>query len=39
VYITHHMEEVLPSVTHVLHLRAGRNVYKGRRDEYDPDQV
>jgi molybdate transport system ATP-binding protein len=39
VYITHHMEEVLPSVTHVLHLREGRDVYNGNRDEYNSDQV
>jgi molybdate transport system ATP-binding protein len=39
VYITHHMEEVLPSVTHVLHLREGRDVYNGNRDEYYPDRV
>jgi molybdate transport system ATP-binding protein len=39
VYITHHMEEVLPSVTHVLHLREGRDVYNGNRNEYHPDQV
>jgi molybdate transport system ATP-binding protein len=39
VYITHHMEEVPPSVTHVLHLREGRDVYNGNRDEYNPDHV
>lgn len=39
VYITHHMEEVLPSVTHVLHLREGRDVYNGNRDDYNPDHL
>jgi molybdate transport system ATP-binding protein len=39
VYITHHMEEVLPSVTHVLHLREGRDVYNGYRSEYNPEDV
>ena len=38
VYITHHMEEVIPSITHVLHLVGGKAVYTGRRSNYDPDE-
>lgn len=39
VYVTHHMDEVLPSVTHVLHLKDGRDVYQGIRDDYDPNNL
>jgi molybdate transport system ATP-binding protein len=39
VFITHHMEEVLPSISHVLHLHEGRDVYQGSRDKYDPDYL
>jgi len=35
VYITHHLEELIPSVTHVLHLVGGRDVYNGKRGGYD----
>lgn len=36
VYITHHMEEVIPSITHVLHLVGGKAAYSGSRLHYDP---
>ncbi|KAI2499638.1 ABC transporter [Fragilaria crotonensis] len=36
VYITHHLEEVIPSITHVLHLVGGKAVYTGSRSNYDP---
>lgn len=39
VYITHHMEELLPCVTHVLHLREGRDVYQGELANYDPESI
>ena len=39
VYITHHMEELLPSITHVLHLKDGKAAFKGSRYTYDPDVV
>ena len=39
VYISHHMEEVIPSVTHVLHLVGGKAVYNGKRNDYDPDTI
>ncbi|EOD07520.1 ABC transporter [Emiliania huxleyi CCMP1516] len=35
-YITHHFEEVLPCVTHVLHLKGGEATYRGPREGYDP---
>ena len=35
VYITHHYEEVLPSVTHVMHLSGGDAVFIGPRAAYE----
>ena len=38
IYITHHPEEVMPSIGHVLHLaKEGRVIYQGTRQNYDPD--
>jgi molybdate transport system ATP-binding protein len=37
VYITHHFEELLPSVTHVLHLKDRKDVYNGGIQGYDPE--
>ena len=37
VYITHHFEELLPSVTHVLHLKDRKDVYNGTIQGYDPE--
>jgi|TARA_B100000513_G_scaffold187518_1_gene110006 molybdate transport system ATP-binding protein len=34
VYITHHTEEVLPCITHVLHLRGGVATFSGKRQYY-----
>jgi ABC-type molybdenum transport system ATPase subunit/photorepair protein PhrA len=39
VYITHHLEELLPSVTHALHLKERRDVYNGRIEEYRPEEL
>jgi len=40
IYITHHPEEVMPCVNHVLHLaKGGRDVYQGTRQNYDMDAV
>jgi ABC-type molybdenum transport system ATPase subunit/photorepair protein PhrA len=39
IYITHHNEELLPSVTQVLHLSKGQAVYYGSRDQYNEDEV
>jgi ABC-type molybdenum transport system ATPase subunit/photorepair protein PhrA len=39
VYITHHLEEVIPSVTHVLHLHKGATIYNGPRSNYDPTSL
>jgi molybdate transport system ATP-binding protein len=37
VYITHHLEETIPSIQSVLHLAEGRVVYSGDFASYDPD--
>jgi molybdate transport system ATP-binding protein len=39
VYITHHLEETIPSIQSVLHLSEGRVVYSGYYASYDPDLV
>ena len=39
IYITHHMEEVIPSISHVLHLVGGKIGYVGVRDGYDPNAI
>ncbi len=39
VYITHHMEELLPSVTHALHLKERRDVYNGSIETYNPKNL
>ena len=39
VYITHHMEELIPSVDKILHLQNGKTIYHGSREEYDPDRL
>ena len=36
VYITHHFEELLPSVSHVLHLKDRRAAYNGPLEGYNP---
>jgi molybdate transport system ATP-binding protein len=35
IYITHHMEEMIPNVTHVLHLIQGNAVFVGKRQDYN----
>ena len=37
IYITHHLEELLPSITHILHLKKGHVVFNGARASYDPE--
>ena len=39
IYITHHLEEVLPSITHVLHLKEGKIAFTGNRESYNPHQL
>ena len=39
IYITHHFEELLPSVCHVLHLKDRHDVFNGRIEDYDPETV
>ena len=36
IYITHHMEEMIPSVQRVLHLSEGRIAFSGNRSDYQP---
>lgn len=36
IYITHHPEEVLPCISHVLHLQGGAVAYSGRVEGYSP---
>lgn len=37
VYITHHYEEVIPCISHVLHLREGTAAFCGQRHVYEQD--
>ena len=39
IYITHHPEEVIPSISHVLHLANGSPVYDGSVADYDPSAL
>jgi molybdate transport system ATP-binding protein len=39
VYITHHFEELMPSITHALHLNERRDVYNGPIEEYNPEEL
>ena len=39
IYITHHPEEVNPSISHVLHLAKGQDVFQGTLQDYDPEAV
>ena len=39
IYITHHLEELIPSVSHVIHLAGGKDVYQGTRQNYDPSAM
>ena len=39
IYITHHLEELIPSVSHVIHLAGGQDVYQGTRQDYDPSTM
>ncbi|CCO25306.1 ATP-binding cassette domain-containing protein [Maridesulfovibrio hydrothermalis] len=34
VYVTHHHEELIPSVSHVLELKEGRVSFRGKKEEY-----
>ena len=35
IYITHHYEEVMPCISHVMHLRGGNVVFSGERAAYE----
>jgi molybdate transport system ATP-binding protein len=39
VYISHHLEELIPSVDKILHLQQGKAIYNGSREDYDPDAL
>ena len=39
IYVTHHLEELIPSVTHVLHLNEGKSSYNGEIELYDPEAL
>jgi len=39
VYITHHLEELLPSVSHALHLKDKRAAFQGPIQDYDPKNL
>ena len=39
IYITHHFEELLPSVSHVLHLKDRKDVFNGKIEDYNPAVV
>jgi iron complex transport system ATP-binding protein len=39
IYITHHIEEILPSITHVLALRKGKVIASGEREEILTNEV
>lgn len=37
IYITHHMDELIPSLSHVLHLKDGQSIYNDIIDSYNPN--
>lgn len=39
IYVTHHIEEILPAVTHVLYLKAGKIFRQGTRDSMLQDKI
>jgi iron complex transport system ATP-binding protein len=39
IYITHHIEEILPSITHVLALRKGKVIARGEREQVLTNEV
>ncbi|MCX9082019.1 MAG: ABC transporter ATP-binding protein [Candidatus Methanoperedens sp.] len=39
IYITHHIEEIIPAITHALTLRKGKIVASGRKEEVLTDEV
>ena len=34
VYVTHHREELIPSISHVLELTDGRVSFRGNKEDY-----
>ena len=39
IYVTHHLEELIPSVENVLHLKEGKSIFKGPLSSYDPETL
>eukprot|EP00980_Cylindrotheca_fusiformis_P004954 scaffold1051_cov119-Cylindrotheca_fusiformis.AAC.29 len=39
IFITHYPEELVPSISHVLHLDHGHAVYQGPKSQYDPSKI
>lgn len=39
IYITHHLEEIIPSITHILHFVRGESAYCGPYEGYDAKTV
>ena len=37
IYVTHHFEEIVPSVSHVIHLKDGKSVFSDVVSAYSPD--
>ena len=38
-YITHYYEEVVPCITHVMHLRGGVATFSGERGAYEASEL
>jgi len=39
IYITHHIEEIIPAITHALALRKGRVIASGKREDVLTNEV
>ena len=39
IYVTHHFDELIPSLTHALHLQEGRSIFNGTVSAYDPNEM
>jgi ABC-type molybdenum transport system ATPase subunit/photorepair protein PhrA len=38
IYVTHHLEELVPSISHVLHLQKGRSIFNDVVTAYKPNE-
>jgi iron complex transport system ATP-binding protein len=39
IYVTHHIEEILPAITHVLYLKDGQPFRQGKKDAMLQDEI